>query len=99
MTTIKGIALIVAIIGMFVVLGLIVVKSDRREDSSRRALSTPPPTPMWTTITTYGSMCPSVEIENERLIKLCTRGANHDGECQYKIIDLGGSEKNDEELS
>lgn len=98
MTTIEGIALIVAIIGVFVVLGLIVVRSDRGEDSPR-SFPSPPPPPMWTTFTSYGSMCPSVKIENERLIKLCTLGANHDGECQYKIIDLGGSEKNDEELS
>ena len=96
MTTIEGIALIVAIIGVFVVLGLIVVKSDRGVDAPKSRPRTPP---MWTTFTSYGSMCPSVKIENERLIKLCTRGANHDGECQYKIIDLGGSEKNDEELS
>lgn len=96
MTTIEGIALIVAVTGMFVVLGLIVVISDRGEDAPRSRPRTPP---MWTTSTSYGPMCPSVKIENERLIKLCTRGANHDGECQYKIIDLGGSEKNDEELS
>lgn len=96
MNIIEGIAVIVFIIGMFVVLGLNIVRSGRGVDAPKSRPRTPP---MWTTSTSYGPMCPSVEIENERLIKLCTRGANHDGECQYKIIDLGGSEKNDEELS
>ena len=96
MTTIEGIAVIVFIIGMFVVLGLNIVRSGRGVDAPKSRPRTPP---MWTTSTSFGPMCPSVKIENRRLVKLCPRGANHDGECQYKIIDLGGSEKNDEELS
>ena len=96
MSIIEGIAVIVFVIGVFVVLGLIIVRSDRGVDAPRSRPRTPP---MWTTITTYGPMCPSVKIADGRLVKLCTREANHDGECQYKIIDLGGPGKNDEELS
>lgn len=97
MSTIEGIAVIVFVIGVFVILGIIVVRSDRGEDAPRSRPRTPP---MWTSVTTFGPMCPSVmKIADKRLIKLCTREANHDGECQYKIIDLGGSEKNDQELS
>ena len=96
MTIIEGIVAIVFVIGVFVFLGLLVVRSDRSVDAPRSRPRTPP---MWTTITTYGPMCPSVKIADGRLVKLCTREANHDGECQYKIIDLGGPGKNDEELS
>lgn len=96
MTTIEGIVVIVFIIGVFVFLSLLVVRSDRDVDAPRSRPRTPP---MWTTSTSYGPMCPSVKIENGRLVKLCTRAANHAGECQYKIIDLGGPGRNDEELS
>ena len=96
MNTIEGIAVIVFVIGVFVFLSLLVVMSDRGVDAPRSRPRTPP---MWTTVSTYGPMCPSVKIADGRLVKLCTREANHDGECQYKIIDLGGTEKNDEELS
>ena len=96
MTIIEGIIAIVFIIGVFVFLCLTVVISDRGVDAPR---SRPPTPPMWTTVTTYGPMCSSVKSADGRLVKLCTREANHDGECQYKIIDLGGPEKNDEDLS
>ncbi len=96
MTIIEGIVVIVIILGVFVFLGLNVVRSDRGVDATRSNPRTPP---MWTTVTTYGPMCPSVKVSDGSLVKLCIREANHDGECQYKIIDLGGPGKNDEELS
>lgn len=96
MNIIEGIAVIVFIIGMFVVLGLNIVRSGRGVDAPKSRPRTPP---TWTTSTSYGPMCPSVKVENGRLVKLCTRAANHAGECQYKTIDLGGPGKNDEELS
>lgn len=96
MTIMEGIVVIVFVIGVFVFLGLLVVRSDRSVDAPRSRPHTPP---MWTTITPYRHMCPSVKVADGRLVKLCTREANHDGECQYKIIDLGGPGKNDEELS
>ena len=95
MTIIEGIVVIVFIIGVFVFLGLNVVRSDRGVDAPRSSPRTPP---MWTTTTTYGPMCPSVKLSDERLVKLCIREANHAGECQYKIIDLGGSDRYDEVL-
>lgn len=94
MTIIEGIVVIVFIIGVFVFLGLNVVRSDRGVDTPRSSPRTPP---MWTT-TTHGPMCPSVKLSDERRVKLCIREANHDGECQYKIIDLGGSDRYDEVL-
>ena len=95
MTIIEGIVVIVFIIGVFVFLGLNVVRSDRGVDAPRSSPRTPP---MWTTVTTYGPMCPSVKVADGRLVKLCIREANHDGECQYKIIDLGGSDRYDDVL-
>ena len=95
MSIIEGIVVIVFIIGVFVFLGLNVVRSDRGVDTPRSSPRTPP---MWTTVTTYGPMCPSVKVSAGSLVKLCIREANHDGECQYKIIDLGGSDSYDEVL-
>ena len=95
MTIIEGIVVIVFIIGVFVFLGLNVVRSDSGVDAPRSSPRTPP---MWTTVTTYGPMCPSVKVSDGSLVKLCIREANHDGECQYKIIDLGGSDRYDEVL-
>lgn len=95
MTITEGTVVIVFIIGVFVFLGLNVVRSDRGVDAPRSSPRTPP---MWTTVTTYGPMCPSVKVSDGNLVKLCIREANHDGECQYKIIDLGGSDRYDEVL-
>lgn len=95
MSIIEGIVVIVFIVGVFVFLGLNVVRSDRGVDAPRSSPRTPP---MWTTVTTYGPMCPSVKVSDGSLVKLCTRESNHDGECQYKIIDLGGSDRYDEDL-
>ena len=95
MTIIEGIVVIVFIIGVFVFLGLNVVRSDRGVDVPRSSPRTPP---MWTTVTTYGPMCPSVKVSDGSLVKLCIREANHDGECRYKIIDLGGSDRYDQVL-
>ena len=95
MSIIEGIVVIVFIIGVFVFLGLNVVRSDRGVDAPRSSPRTPP---MWTTVTTYGPMCPSVMVSDGSLVKLCIREANHAGECQYKIIDLGGSDRYDEVL-
>lgn len=99
MSIIEGIVLIVLIIGVFVFLCLNVVRSDREgayyPDTPK---SHYPGTPMWTNITTYGPMCTSVKVADGRLVKLCTREANHDGECQYKTIDLGGSDRHDDVL-
>lgn len=95
MNTIEGIAVIVFVIGVFVFLSLLVVMSDRGVDAPRSRPRTPP---MWTTVSTYGPMCPRVKVSDGSLVKLCIREANHDGECQYKIIDLGGSDRYDEVL-
>lgn len=97
MSIIEGIIVIVFIVGVFTILALNIVRSDRIEPDAPRDRYPSPP--MWTTVTTYGPKCPSMKISGERRVKLCTLGARHSGECQYKIIELGGSEKNDEELS
>lgn len=100
MTIIEGIVLIVLIIGVFVFLSLIVVMSDREGTYYPDTPKSHYPSPtMWTTLTTYGPTCPRAEVDDGRQVKLCTLEPMHSGECQYKIIELGGSEKNDEKLS
>ena len=84
---------IICIVGVFLILALNIVRSDRIEPEDR----CPPPS-RWITITPYGHMCPSVKISGERRVKLCTREARHSGECRYKVIDLEGSERRDEIL-
>lgn len=100
MDIMSGIVVIVFIVGLFIILALNIVRSDR---SDNYYPDKPKPhyldTPMWTTTTTYGPKCSSAKIVDDRLIKLCIREPNHDGDHQYKIINLGGPEKNDEELS
>ena len=96
MSIIEGIVVIVFILGVFIILGLNIVKSDRIEPDAPRDRYPSPP--MWTTVTTYGPMCPSVMVSDGSLVKLCIREASHAGECQYKIIDLGGSDRYDEVL-
>ena len=93
MGTIEGIIVIVFIVGVFTILALNIVRSDRIEPEDRC-----PPPPLWTTFTSYGPMCPSVEISGERRAKLCTLEARHSGECRYKVIDLEVSERRDEVL-
>lgn len=100
MDIMSGIVIIVGLLCLFGILALNIVRSDLSDISDYIGTKPHyPDTPMWTTVTTYGPKCPSVKVVDDRLIKLCEREPNHDGDHKYKIIDLGGPGKNDEELS
>lgn len=100
MDIVSGIVLIVFIICFFSIRGISIMRSDgENSDAVGRNISPPPAQSMWTTTITYGPRCSSIRVVDDRLIKICLREPNHDGDHQYKAIDLGGPKKDDEEVS
>lgn len=100
MDIVSGIVLIVFIICFSSIIGIGIIRSERGSSSPANLITSPPPVqPMWTTTTTYGPRCSSVRVVDDRAIKICLREPNHDGDHQYKVIDLGGPKKDDEKVS
>lgn len=93
MDIMSGLVIIVFTVGVFVIIALSITHGGGSSPSET------PRQAMWTRTVTYGPRCTSVRIVDDRLIKVCILEPNHDGDHHYKIIDLGGPERNDEDLS